>query len=94
MKPETHESVVLIVAQRISTIRDAEQIVVLDKGVVVGKGTHYDLIRDSLVYRGIVESQLSEKEFKEELKKAGVKNIVELGEKTGRRSEDSGKEKK
>lgn len=94
LKPETHESVVLIVAQRISTIRDAEQIVVLDKGVVVGKGTHYDLIRDSLVYRGIVESQLSEKEFKEELKKAGVKNIVELGEKTGHRSEDSGKEKK
>lgn len=67
LKPETKGAVVLIVAQRVSTIKDAEQIVVLDDGKVVGKGKHLDLINDCPVYQSIVKSQLSEREFNEEL---------------------------
>lgn len=78
LKPETGGSVVLIVAQRISTIKDAEQIIVLDSGKVVGKGKHFELLINCPIYQSIVKSQLSEKEFKEEMKmaekKAGVKN--------------------
>ncbi len=64
------DSVILIVAQRISTIRNADQIVVLDKGKVVGRGRHLELMRDCPIYRSIVESQMSEQEFKQELKLA------------------------
>ncbi len=64
------DSVILIVAQRISTIRNADQIVVLDKGKVVGRGRHLELVRDCPIYRSIVESQMSEQEFKQELKLA------------------------
>ena len=53
----------LIVAQRIGTIRDADQIIVLDEGRVVGKGTHRELMRTCPVYQEIARSQLSEKEL-------------------------------
>lgn len=67
LKPITKNAVTLIVAQRISTIRDAEQIVVLDKGKVVGKGTHPELLQKCKVYREIAKSQLSEAEFNAEI---------------------------
>ncbi len=53
---------VIIVAQRVSTIRDADRIVVLDEGQVVGTGTHAELMRDNETYREIVLSQLSAQE--------------------------------
>lgn len=56
----------LIVAQRIGTIMDADQIVVLDDGKVVGKGTHKELLRDCAVYKEIAMSQLSEEELSHE----------------------------
>lgn len=71
LKEVTESAVVLIVAQRVSTIKDADQIVVLDSGHVVGKGRHLELLKDCKVYREIVKSQYSEKEFAAELKKAG-----------------------
>lgn len=70
LKPITQNAVTLIVAQRISTIKDAEQIVVLDRGKVVGKGGHYELLKKSKIYREIARSQLSEQEFASELEKA------------------------
>ena len=60
---KTSGSTVLIVAQRISTILHAEQIIVLDEGKVAGKGTHAELLKNCPVYREIAESQLSTKEL-------------------------------
>ncbi|MGY1874316.1 ABC transporter ATP-binding protein [Nocardia gipuzkoensis] len=62
LKPETADASVLIVAQRIATIRDADQIVVLEDGAMAGIGTHEQLMRDCAEYREIVESQLSAEE--------------------------------
>ncbi|MFJ4768656.1 ABC transporter ATP-binding protein [Streptomyces uncialis] len=59
---ETREATVVIVAQRVSTIRDADRIVVLDEGRVVGAGRHAELMRDNETYREIVLSQLTEAE--------------------------------
>src|SRR6185369_2567802 len=59
---ETEDATVIIVAQRVSTIRDADRIVVLDEGRVVGVGTHHDLMADNETYREIVLSQLTEAE--------------------------------
>ncbi|MQY13126.1 putative ABC transporter ATP-binding protein [Streptomyces sp. RB5] len=59
---ETGEATVVIVAQRVSTIRDADRIVVLDEGVVVGSGTHHELMEGNETYREIVLSQLTEQE--------------------------------
>ncbi|WP_329501190.1 ABC transporter ATP-binding protein [Kitasatospora herbaricolor] len=59
---ETAEATVLIVAQRVSTIRDADRIIVLDEGAVVGVGTHHELMADNPTYREIVLSQLTEQE--------------------------------
>ena len=63
LKEHTSDSVVLIVAQRISTILHAEQIVVLDEGKIVGKGTHEELLKTCEVYQQIAMSQLSEEEL-------------------------------
>src|SRR5262249_24990221 len=59
---ETAEATVVIVAQRVSTIRNADRILVLDQGPVVGVGTHHDLMDDNECYREIVLSQLTEQE--------------------------------
>lgn len=59
----TENAVVLIVAQRISTIMNAEQIIVLDEGKIVGKGTHKELLKTCPEYREIAESQLSKEEL-------------------------------
>lgn len=63
LKQEIIDSGVIIVAQRISTILDADQIVVLDEGRIVGKGTHKELLNSCLVYQQIAHSQLSEEEL-------------------------------
>ena len=70
LKEITEEAVVLIVAQRVSTIKDADQIVVLNNGKVVGKGKHLELLTGCSVYQEIVKSQLSDKEYASELKLA------------------------
>ena len=70
LKEITGSMAVLIVAQRVSTIKDADQIIVLNDGRMVGKGKHLELINSCKVYREIVKSQLSDKEFKAELKLA------------------------
>ena len=57
------QNTVLIVGQRIASIMDADQIIVLDKGKIVGKGTHDELMKDCLVYQEIAYSQLSKEEL-------------------------------
>lgn len=63
LKKKTGNSTVLIVAQRISTILHAEQIIVLDEGKVIGKGTHEELLKNCEVYKQIALSQLSKEEL-------------------------------
>lgn len=63
LKGYTKESTVFIVAQRVSTIMHADQILVLDEGRVVGKGTHEELLKNCETYREIAESQLSKEEL-------------------------------
>jgi len=63
LKSETTESTVLIVAQRVSTVMDADRIIVIDEGEIAGMGTHRELLESSDVYREIVSSQLSEEEI-------------------------------
>ncbi|MFC6464254.1 ABC transporter ATP-binding protein [Marinilactibacillus sp. GCM10026970] len=58
LKPDTRDAAVIIIAQRISTVIDADQIIVLDQGTVVGKGTHEELKENNPVYQEIMESQL------------------------------------
>ena len=70
LKEVTASAVVLIVAQRVSTIKDADQIVVLNNGKVVGKGKHLELLKSCKIYQEIVKSQYSDKEYAAELKKA------------------------
>ncbi|MBQ8871696.1 MAG: ABC transporter ATP-binding protein, partial [Bacilli bacterium] len=60
----TKNATVFIVAQRINTILNADQIIVLDEGKVVGKGTHNELMKNCEVYKEIALSQLSEEELK------------------------------
>ncbi|MGY6018533.1 ABC transporter ATP-binding protein [Streptomyces spinosirectus] len=62
LSEETAEATVVIVAQRVATIRDADRIVVLDEGRVVGAGRHHELMADNETYREIVLSQLTEAE--------------------------------
>ena len=68
LREKTSESTVMIVAQRISTILHADQIIVLDDGQIVGKGTHKELLKNCEAYYQIASSQLSEKELEEDLK--------------------------
>ncbi len=68
LKEKTVGKTVIIVAQRVSTILNAEQIIVLEEGKIVGKGTHEELLENCETYKQIATSQLSE----EELKKKGV----------------------
>ena len=63
LSEKTHDKTVIIVAQRISTILNADQIIVLEEGKVVGKGTHDELMKNSETYRQIALSQLSEEEL-------------------------------
>ncbi|WP_329469957.1 ABC transporter ATP-binding protein [Exiguobacterium sp. 9-2] len=63
LREETREATVLIVAQRVSTVIDADQIIVLDEGKVAGIGTHDELFASNAVYQEIVKSQLSEEEI-------------------------------
>ena len=63
LKKETAGVTSLIVAQRVGTIMDADQIIVLDEGRTVGKGTHKELLKTCLIYREIAMSQLSEEEL-------------------------------
>ena len=62
LRPTTRESTVVVVAQRVNTIRDADEIIVLDEGAVVGRGRHGELMQTCETYREIVLSQLSEEE--------------------------------
>ncbi|WP_250227930.1 ABC transporter ATP-binding protein [Anaeropeptidivorans aminofermentans] len=62
LKPEVKNATLLIVAQRISTIMDADQIIVLNEGKIVGKGKHQELLKSCSVYQQIAASQLSEKD--------------------------------
>jgi ATP-binding cassette subfamily B multidrug efflux pump len=63
LKQHTGASTMFLVTQRIATIKNAEQIIVLDEGKIVGKGSHEELMKDSEVYRGIALSQLSKEEL-------------------------------
>ena len=63
LKRETAEATVLVVAQRVGTVMDADRIIVLDEGRIAGMGTHRELLRSSAVYREIVSSQLAEEEI-------------------------------
>jgi ATP-binding cassette subfamily B protein len=63
LKEHTRASALLIVTQRIATIKNAEQIIVLDEGKVVGKGDHDELMKSCEVYQGIALSQLSKEEL-------------------------------
>ena len=72
LHPITKDMVVLVVAQRVNTIKNANQIVVLDEGKIVGKGTHVELLKKCKVYKDIVKSQLSDKEFEKEMRIANA----------------------
>ena len=63
LEEETKEGTVLIVAQRITTVMNADQILVLDNGKILARGTHSELLNSSDVYREIVYSQMSEEEI-------------------------------
>ncbi len=63
LKPEVKNAIFLVVAQRISTIMDADQILVLDEGKLVGQGTHEELLKTCETYQEIALSQLSRKEL-------------------------------
>lgn len=59
LRPQTADATVVVVAQRVATIRDAEQILVLDQGRIVGRGTHTELLAENSTYQEIVTSQMS-----------------------------------
>ena len=67
---KTKEAAVIIVAQRISTILHAEQIIVLDDGRIAGIGTHRELLKSCEAYYQIAASQLSEEELAKDMKEA------------------------
>jgi len=63
LKKETSEATVIIVAQRVGTVMNADRIIVLDDGKIAGIGTHKELMQSCEVYKEIVSSQLSEEEL-------------------------------
>ena len=63
IKEKLPDATRVIIAQRVGTIMDADQIIVLDNGKMVGKGKHYDLVRNCPVYQEIALSQLSKEEL-------------------------------
>ena len=87
LKKKTKDSTVLIVAQRISTILNAEQIIVLDDGNIAGMGTHQELLESCEVYQQIAASQLSESELK-----AGRKEEKPSESSGGHNAAENGKE--
>ena len=72
LKQNMKESITVLVAQRVSTVMDADMILVLDKGKLVGKGTHDELLKTNETYQEIVHSQLREEDL------AGVKERPNL----------------
>ena len=66
LKEVTQDATVLIVAQRVGTIMDADQIIVLDQGEIVGRGTHDELMESNEIYREIANSQLDSPSLTEE----------------------------
>ena len=66
LKEVTQNATVLIVAQRVGTIMDADQIIVLDKGEIVGRGRHEELMENNAIYREIANSQLNSQSLTEE----------------------------
>ncbi|MFV0361619.1 MAG: ABC transporter ATP-binding protein [Suipraeoptans sp.] len=71
LREKTKDATVIIVAQRISTILNAEKILVLDEGKIVGQGTHKELLKNCDEYYQIASSQLSDKELAEDIKEVG-----------------------
>lgn len=67
LKEVTEDATVLIVAQRVGTIMDADQIIVLDEGEIVGRGTHDELMASNEIYREIANSQLNNQSLTEEV---------------------------
>lgn len=67
LKESMGDATMIVVAQRVNTIMDATRILVLDKGAVVGMGTHLELLKDCQLYREIAQIQLGEEEVKREL---------------------------
>ena len=66
LKEETKDSIVLVVAQRVSSILDADKIIVLNEGEVVGEGTHKELLKNCEIYYEIATSQLTKEELENE----------------------------
>ena len=89
LKKRTKNSTVLIVAQRISTILNAEQIIVLDDGKIAGMGTHQELLKTCEVYQQIAASQLSESELKAGQERTENKTSENS---SGQQTADNGKE--
>jgi ATP-binding cassette subfamily B protein len=70
LSKKTKDATVIIVAQRVSTILNADQIIVLEDGQMIGKGTHQELVTNCEEYKQIAKSQLSEKEFNDSINQA------------------------
>jgi ATP-binding cassette subfamily B protein len=67
LKDITGDSIVITIAQRLTTIKGADQILVVDEGTIVGRGTHKELLKNCETYLEIAKSQLSEEELANEL---------------------------
>ena len=76
LKKETKNKTVLIVAQRISTIINADKIIVMNEGKIVGEGTHQELLKNNSVYQEIASSQLSEEELKDSVSSTKRKETI------------------
>lgn len=87
IQKQMKDKTILIVAQRVSTIMNAEQIIVLDEGSVVGRGTHEELMKNCDVYREIASSQLGE----EELKRGKTKRTTNKSKKSSKTRKTSKK---